>query len=34
MEVNGQSYATAAWFQGKQPLIPIEQEAGSAPEAV
>ena len=34
MKVNGQSYTTTAWSPGKQPLIPIEQEAESPPEAV
>jgi hypothetical protein len=32
MEVNGQFYALAALPQGKEPPVPIVQEAGWAPE--
>jgi hypothetical protein len=34
MEVNGQLHAPAALPAGKEPLVPIGQEAGWAPEPV
>jgi hypothetical protein len=30
MEVNGQLHASAAFLPGKEPLVPIRQEAGWA----
>jgi hypothetical protein len=32
MEISGQLHAPAALFPGKEPLVPIEWEAGWAPE--
>jgi len=32
MEVNGQLHAPAALPPGKEPLVPIEEEAGWAPD--
>jgi len=34
MEVSGQLHALTTFFSGKEPAVPVEEEAGWNPEAV